>query len=335
MKVTTASVDITYRCNLLCKHCYNSSGDLPDDYFERVLTHEQYENILYDLAKMQLSTICFCGGETLLEYKFILDILPKLKKIAPNTSLNMVSDGLLFTEKKALALKEAGLNSIQFSLDGITNYSYDFIRGTKNGVARVKKAFDIAKKVGLELAVAILPHKRNIHEIDEIIEYCLSVPIPNIRLQPFMPIGRGSENQEDIKLNASEYRLLRIKLAIWQQKLAANNSKVSIEWGDPLDHFFMLQEEMDLPYIAINAYGEISLSPYLPFVIWNLKEQNLDKFFESQITKEVFSIPLVSEVLDSIIAVDNLVLDGFDLPQLYREENLRLDKMLQRREIKQ
>lgn len=328
IKITSASVDVTYQCNLQCKHCFNRSGDLSPDYFEKVMTKEELRRILIDLAHLHLSSLCFCGGETLLEYEFIKEILPLLKEISPKTSFNMVSNGLLFSKKKAIELKNDGLNMIQFSLDGFSNYSYDYIRGTRNGVKRVKKAIEYAIEVGIQTGVAILPHKRNLSEIDDMIEYLIQAKVYDIRLQPFMPIGRGLDNFEEIKLTEDDYDYLKFLLLKWDKKLPMLNVSTRVQWGDPLDHFFLLQDTEALPYISVNAYGEVMLSPYLPFVLWNLKEKSLEEYLIDKIDKKALSLGLVKETLNKIISVEDLSLKGFDLPNIYREDNIRLDKMV-------
>jgi MoaA/NifB/PqqE/SkfB family radical SAM enzyme len=72
-----------------------------------------------------------------------------IKSISPNTSVNLVSNGILFDDKKAQGLKEAGITLIQFSLDGISDFSYDLIRNSNGKLHKVLEAIDIAIEAGL------------------------------------------------------------------------------------------------------------------------------------------------------------------------------------------
>ncbi|MBO0441434.1 radical SAM protein [Candidatus Enterococcus ikei] len=328
MNITSASFDLTYKCNLKCKHCFNSSGDLSPCYHQQVLTHEEKEKILLDIAKLNVSSICLCGGETLLEFDFIKNVVPKIKKISPVTSINMVSNGILFDEEKARGLKEAGISLIQFSLDGFTDESYDFVRNSKGKLYKVKQAIKIAVREGFTVGVAVLPHKKNIDEIEKIIDFCEMCNIFEVRFQPFMPIGRGLENKEEITLSKDEYEYLKELIDNKEREIRKRGSNFKIEWGDPMDHFFMIQEEEDLPYLNINAYGEILVSPYLPFVVWNLRNNTLGEYLASDCLKKMLNLDVLTDTLNELTTVDSLSLRELDLPHVYKEENVYLYNLI-------
>lgn len=328
MNITSASFDLTYKCNLKCKHCFNSSGDLSPCYQNKVLSHAEKERVLLDIAKLNVSSICLCGGETLLEFEFIKNVVPKIKEISPVTSINMVSNGILFDSKKAKELKNAGINLIQFSLDGFSDESYDFVRNSKGKLSNVKQAIKIAVEEGFTVGVAVLPHRKNIHEIEQIIDFCEESNIFEVRFQPFMPIGRGLENKEEITLSKSEYENLKKIIDTKERALRQKGSKFKIEWGDPMDHFFMIQEEEDLPYLNINAYGEILVSPYLPFVVWSLRNNILDEYLASKDLKKMLNLEIITETLSELTTVDSLSLRDLDLPHVYKEENIYLYNLI-------
>lgn len=293
----SVSLDITYKCNLKCRHCYNFSGE----YLTKELSDSQLKEIIGELAKQQVESICFCGGETMLRFNLILEMAQILKEISPKTFVSMVSNGLLWTHDKAVMLKSAGVDYVQFSLDGLTDEAYDFVRGSQGQLQKVFNAIDFAKNAGLKVMVSTLPHKMSYLQVPEIIKFCKEKKIDEFRMQPLMPLGRGDSNYEDLRISDDQYSNLK--------KLLAKESSdfFKVEWGDPVDHFFMLQE---VPYIAslnINAFGEILISPYLPFSIWDLKSNSFNEFLTKEIPRKALQNEDVLEAISNIVSVDDML----------------------------
>lgn len=61
---------------------------------------------------------------------------------------------------------------MQFSLDGLSDASYDHVRLSNGKLPRVLDAIKIARRHGIRVAVASLPHARNIREYPSIISFC-------------------------------------------------------------------------------------------------------------------------------------------------------------------
>lgn len=117
----SATVDITTRCNLRCKHCRTESVDYD-------LSLEQVEIIAQKLAHPQRRIVFLSGGEPLIR-KDIVQIVKIFKKYIPCVCIN--TNSLLLTEELLDQLIEAGLNYIQVSLDGLKE-THDYMRGTGN-----------------------------------------------------------------------------------------------------------------------------------------------------------------------------------------------------------
>lgn len=328
----SASIDITYRCNLKCRHSYNSSGDFKAIFKRKELTDAEIINICREIAEISsIEQFCFCGGETLLRYKLIEKCTFEMKKINPNIMVNLVSNGILANEQILTKLKSCGIDNIQYSLDGISDDSYDFIRGSKGKLSNVKQAILKTCKLGIDVNVAVLPHQKNYREFEQIIDFCAEAGVVTFRTQPFMPIGRGAMYSDSIALTEEQYDELKKILSTKEKNLRNKGNYMQFEWGDPMDHFYVLQEVDDIPYITINAYGEIELSPYLPFVIWNLiTDGSLVEYFDQNISTRILRLPLVKNVLEDMIQVEDLngVIKKYHLPRIYEEEYINLKEQV-------
>lgn len=319
-KIQSASIDVTYRCNLRCKHCFNFSGKPR----KGELTDEQLVSLAQEISELGIDSVCLCGGETLYRYNTLCEMCKIIKKNSPQTTVNLVSNGILLSREKAIGLKEAGFFMVQISLDGFTDESYDTVRQSKGRLSKVFEGIHNAMNAGLEVSLATLPHKKSLFEFENIIDYCHENNIYELRAQPLMPLGRGKENYDELALTDDEYDMLKSILKKKEKELADNGSRTSIHWGDPLDHYFMLQEVDYLPFLTINAFGEMVVTPYLPFTIWNLKEKSLSEFFKMKFPEKVLLHPLVHKYISSVFLVEDMYYPDGELPRMYLERNLNI-----------
>ena len=52
--------DITYRCNLMCKHCLNNAGDPSQVNYQDELSHKEIISVANDIASLKPGSICIC-----------------------------------------------------------------------------------------------------------------------------------------------------------------------------------------------------------------------------------------------------------------------------------
>lgn len=271
--IRSTAIDITNKCNFRCLHCYNYSGD---HHRENEMSDEELIKVFDEIARLNPDSICFCGGETLLRINLVYKLCDLVKSIDNNISLNMVSNGYFMNKEIASNLKKKGLNSIQFSLDGLTENTHNWLRNNEEAYEHVIRAIEISVAEGLTVHLACCPTKKNFHEIRDIIDFCQNMGVSLLRFQPLMVMGRGT-NLQNYALSEEEYmRLARIL----KEK---NSKKMAIEWGDPLIHLDnIVFEDKKGSYIdlGISAYGDITVSPYLPITIGNIRKRNLMKYLE-------------------------------------------------------
>lgn len=315
----SASVDVTYQCNLRCRHCFDFGGECK----RQEMDDREVLNVFYQLAQANLSSICICGGEPLLRRGLVNKAISLIKKNDKSTLVSMVSNGLLWTERIASELKESGLDLIQFSLDGITNESYDYVRMSHGQLPQVIKAIRIATDNDIKVAIASLPHSRNIEEYPKIIDFCESLGISDFRAQPLMPLGRGERNYNELCLTPEQ----NDALAKYMSSRNAT-SPMQITWGDPVDHLFMYQETGRIPQVCINAFGEISVSPYLPITIWNLRKRPLQEYIDLEIDIYALQHPVVLNRLQSISGLSDFTSNAEGLPILFLESSLDISEEL-------
>lgn len=317
--VESASIDITYKCNLRCRHCFDFAGENSRDEIDDTAL----DNIFESISKYEMNSICLCGGEPLLRLNSVINGLQILKNNNSSGKVAMVSNGLLWNQSIAESLKEAGLDLVQFSLDGINDASYDFIRQSAGKLHKVFDAIKYAKNSGLTVVISSIPHRKNFSEFQALINLCDELGVSELRVQPLMNLGRGEKNYEYLSLMPEENESIATLLAS-----NANSTKTRLIWGDPVDHFYMYRELKYIPQICINAFGEIVLSPYLPITIWNLRKYSLNEYFDLNIPVHALKHETIKNLISEIHDISDFTSHHKDMPLLFLESNIDLSEEL-------
>lgn len=318
------SVDITYKCQFKCLHCFNNSGSVTNN-------NEMNEDELLDVAEMvgeaQPNTFCFCGGEPLLKIDSIIKMAKIIReRTMNNTTVNMVTNGWLLTKDIAKKIKDADISMVQLSLDGPNAEIHDWFRNKHGSFERVINAISILRDLDIYVSISSIPHKRQINCILDTLELCRSMGVDEFRVQPLMPIGRAKDNYIDIIPDSKKYRKVALKLRQHQYDGIANK-KMSVSWGDPIDHLIRFSGgSMVTPTIGINAYGGITISPYIPIEFGNVRKHKFKEYWKNGLA-DIWSIPIVNEITAKMQDVSSMDLEiAFpNLPRMYYETNINLD----------
>lgn len=193
--------NITRACNFNCIHCYENAGQKDED---ELTTQEIHETIDL-LADIGVVSLAFSGGEPSIHP----DILEFIKHASDRgLFVSMASNGYVFnTYEKAKQFKDAGLEFVQLSLDGLNPETHDSFRNVKGSWNRVIEAIKNFQKAGVYTGISTTVTKRNKDEIPDMIKFLNDLNVDWFMLYNFIPTGKGS-NIRDIDLNPQERREL-------------------------------------------------------------------------------------------------------------------------------
>ncbi|MFH1729955.1 MAG: radical SAM protein [Pseudomonadota bacterium] len=120
-KIDYIRISVTDLCNLRCTYCMPANGIEKKKHHD-ILSFEQIEKIAKVCVQLGIKKIRLTGGEPLVR-KNIEFLVSKLSKLEGLSALAMTTNGVLLKEKAA-ALKKAGLNALNISLDSIDPEKY-------------------------------------------------------------------------------------------------------------------------------------------------------------------------------------------------------------------
>lgn len=196
-EISYMRISITDKCNLRCTYCMGAE-DVPRTKPEcltrlnhKELSVDEIAEIAEAVAACGIHKIRITGGEPLVRPD-VVEICKRIHDIEGIHELTLTTNGI-FLEKYAYALKEAGVDRLNISLDTLDEEKYQSITG-KGNIQAVQKGIEAAKAAGL------LPIKINVvllkgfneDEITSFVELTRNEPI-EVRFIELMPIGKAQE----------------------------------------------------------------------------------------------------------------------------------------------
>lgn len=175
-------VQVTWRCNLACRHCYLGKARAVD------MTPDVFKAIGREFEAMGGLRLMISGGEPLAhprwaETNATLDGLPVRRVLLSN-------GGLLTPE----ILGELNFDEVQISIDGLQE-GHDMLRG-KGGFERAMAAARLVRDSDLDLSVATMAHSGNLNEMSGLEEIVHSLEAIEWGIDAPVISGRLSDNPE-------------------------------------------------------------------------------------------------------------------------------------------
>ena len=183
---TNAVWELTLRCNANCVHCGSTAGKKRKD----DLTYDQALSIVQQLVAEKCQLITLIGGEYFL-YPQWKELLLEIQKLP--IRYNIVTNGMLLTEKNLDFLVQTRIHSIGISLDGATSNTHNYIRGVPRCF---EKAFDAIKRSRarrIPTTVVTTINRLNIAELKQLRSLLVANKMRSWQLQHTNLLGRMQE----------------------------------------------------------------------------------------------------------------------------------------------
>lgn len=203
-------ISLTDRCNFRCVYCMPEESFGKDRVFlpqTSLLSFEEITRIAQIFVAHGVQKIRLTGGEPLLRKHIenLIGLLAQLKTPdGRNLELTLTTNGSLLA-KKALSLKDAGLNRVTVSLDSLDDATFKRMNGVDFPVSDVLHGLDVAHAVGFGPIKVNMVVKRgmNDQEIVPMARYFKDSPFI-LRFIEYMDVGVSNNWKMDEVIPSSE-----------------------------------------------------------------------------------------------------------------------------------
>jgi len=145
-------LDITYRCNERCLHCYLDHDDRGE------MTTREIRDVLNQLAEAGAFSLTVSGGEILLRKDFF-DILEHARSLL--FAVRLKTNAILIREEEARRIRSLGIQQVQVSVYSHRAEVHDGITKVRGSLNRSVRAIRLLKSHGLRVVIANVLMRQN------------------------------------------------------------------------------------------------------------------------------------------------------------------------------
>ena len=187
----TLIAELSYQCPLHCPYCSNPV-DIGDPKHRRELETEDWVRVFAQARGLGVLQLALTGGEPMLRRD-----LAALCEGAREAGLysSLITAGTLFTRERAEALRAAGLDHVQISIQSPNPEENDRIAGNRSFEKKIASA-RVAKELGFPLTINCVLHRQNLDRIEELLELALELGAQRLELANTQYYGWAVINQE-------------------------------------------------------------------------------------------------------------------------------------------
>lgn len=285
----TLQFEVTSKCNLACKHCYNRSGIKNNN---DLMTGEGWVNLSRKIVNNGgIMHAIISGGEPLLLGKYLWQMMDILQE--DNTMFDLITNGFLFNTDTLRQIQKYRFNRVQVSIDSYRSDYHDEFRGVKGSWEKAVHAAYSISLSGIPLRVASTVKPREIDHVEDFIKMAINLGASEIIIGDVMPSGRAYDN-DDIFLSRDERNKLYEEVELYEKKykkeiqvIISGMSRAHMEYA----------RERTLEGAVIRPDGSIRLDCQMPFVIGNVLTDDLRKIWKEK--WNCWQHPLVTKYIES------------------------------------
>lgn len=201
----SAFLQVTWKCNLRCIHCYAYTSDAPPRH--RELTTQEWYSIIRGLKyHLDVPSITFIGGEPLMRkdlsnmISYCNDLRFERIVLSTNGSFQLIKHN---REAITALKKTTSFVGVAISLEGGSAKVHDEIRGKGSFDDTIKGIRELINE-GILIELSAVVTARNIHDMENLIKLANSMGIEVLELNMLIPCGRSIYNTE-LHLSAIDY----------------------------------------------------------------------------------------------------------------------------------
>lgn len=203
-RVIKAQMEVTYRCNLHCRHCYTDPYNKPE-YFSKELDFSEITRILDEMADYGILWLNFTGGEVFARKDF-LDIYDYA--YAKGFILTIYTNGTVFTEAILQRLQKNPPFYIDVSCHSVSEEAFDHFTQVRGSFQKFLQGMHRLKASGLPFRMKTKAMNWNEQEIPEIRKFTESFGLAFGFTTSLSPRLNGDISSLELRLSPEGIRQL-------------------------------------------------------------------------------------------------------------------------------
>ena len=201
-RVEYLRISVTDKCNLRCVYCMPEEG-LPWLRREQLLRYEEIAQVVRTMGELGLRKVRITGGEPLVRRD--LATLVRMIRDVPQIQDVALSTNAVLLQEQAQALRDAGVDRINVSLDSLRPDRIDAISRRAGSAEAIFRGLEAAERVGfgpIKINCVVMRGRND----DEVADFAaISRERPwHIRFIEVMPTGDNLGVQADEFVSADE-----------------------------------------------------------------------------------------------------------------------------------
>ena len=276
----SVQLDLTYRCNEQCVHCYLDH----DDHGE--MTTAEIKHLLKEMAEAGVFILTLSGGEIFMRKDFF-EILEYARELT--FCIKLKTNAVLIREAQAARLRDLGVESIQISIYSHRPEVHDAITKVPGSLLRSINAIRFLRAQGLKVVVANVLMSQNMQDYHGVRTLAEEIDARYTLDPTITPMMDG--DRSTLELNAGE-SVLR---ALFRDEAFVGNADEFCAPPPALDEYSMESVPCSAGHSAcyVSPYGEFYPCVQFPLSCGNVRQQRfIDIWRDSEQLKEVRSIRL-------------------------------------------
>src|SRR6266851_2704334 len=281
--------EMTQACDLNCAHCRANAR--PKRHPLELSTAEAF-HLIDQIAEMRVPLFVLTGGDPL-KRPDLMPIVQYAYRRGVRTSLTPSTTPLLARDS-IFKLKESGLMRLALSLDGSTSELHDTFRGVRGSYQRTLDAVGWCHEAGLPVQINTTVSRRNLVDLDKMIELLISLRVVLWSVFFLVPTGRA---QFSDLLSGEEHERVFAKLYAASRRVKFH---IKTTEGQHYRRYVLQQKardpnarsEQDLisnaprgvndgkGFVFVSHTGEVYPSGFLPLAAGNVLWEPLSQIYQ-------------------------------------------------------
>lgn len=274
-QVDHAILAISRKCVYRCRHCY----ERPNIASEETVPLDAWKRTVRDLQNMGTSIIVFSGGEPMLRYGDLLELVKSGDKTLSEFHIHTSGHGV--NEDKARALRDAGLEAAAVGLDDVNPERHDALRGYSGAFGEAQGAIRDFRRAGIFVYINLCLTKNLVRsgDLPALMELARDQDVGAIRFLEPVPVGGyQGENRADLFSDDDRAATTDFFVRINSSRRYARYPFISYE------AFFEAPDRLGCmmgghSHFAIDGLGNVIPCVFLPVSFGNIVNEDLPSIF--------------------------------------------------------